>query len=176
MQTLHCLLGLCCVAVLATAGSGPATSLNSTDKTFLVAAAKTDMIEAHESQIAEGQAKRADVKDFAKTLVQESGDSYEHLTELAAKTGASIPKGIDAARVAAIQRLNHVKGDRFDQEFIKSEIAADRQAIALFKHEAADGYDADVKAYVAKTIPVLEKDLQLAGGVRQATEAQLIQQ
>ncbi len=55
-----------------------------------------------------------------------------------------------------------MKDQRFDRTFITDEIAAHRHAIAVFKHEAEHGQDADVKAYATKMIPVLEKHLHLA--------------
>ncbi len=69
--------------MLAVARIACAAPLNNADKQFMIAAARTDMIEAHEGQMAESQAKRADVKDFAKTLVQDHTQSYEQLTALA---------------------------------------------------------------------------------------------
>ena len=154
--------GVCCLAMLAVTGIAHAASLSNTDQRFMTMAAKADMTEAHEGQMAEHQGRRADVKGFARTLVQDHTESYEHITELAAKTGVSIPKGIDAGKIRAIQQLVHLKGVRFDRVFTKEEIAAHRQAIAAFKREAAQGQDADVKAYASQMIPVLEKQLHLA--------------
>lgn len=143
-------------------GIAQAASLSTADKQFLIMAAKADMTEAHEGQIAEDQASRTDVKELAKTLVQDHTDSYQQLTQLAAKTGVSIPKGIDTAKVQTIVRLVHLKGATFDRRFAEDEIAAHRRAIAVFKREAEHGQDADVKAYAAKMVPVLEKHLHLA--------------
>lgn len=154
--------GACYLTLLAAAGIAYAASSSNADRQFMTTAAKTDMTEAHEGQMAENQARRPDVKDFAKTLDQDHTESYEHLTELSAKTGVSIPKGINTGKDRTIQRLVHLKGDRFDRQFARDEIAAHRQAIAAFRHEAAHGQDADVKAYATKMIPVLEKHLHLA--------------
>jgi putative membrane protein len=162
MQIRNILSGACCLALLAAAGIAYAASLSKVDKQFMVMAAKTDMIEANEGQLAENQAARKDVKDFAKTLVQDHTESYQHLTKLAAKTGVSIPKGIDGTKDRTIQQLTHLKGDRFERQFTRDEIAAHRRAIATFKNEAAHGQDTEVKAYAAKMIPVLEKHLHLA--------------
>jgi putative membrane protein len=152
----------CCLALLAAGAAANAASLSNADRQFMIMAAKTDMTEAHEGQMAEEQGNHANVKDFAKTLVQDHTKSYEHLTELAAKTGVFIPKGINAAKDRSVEQLAHLKGERFDRQFTKDEIADHRQAIAAFKREAARGRDADVKAYAAKRIPVLEKHLHLA--------------
>ena len=154
--------GTCFLALLAAATIAHAASLSNADKAFMTMAAKADMTEAHEGQMAESQATRAEVKTFAKALVQDHTESYEHLTELAAKTGASIPKGINAGKDRTIRRLAHLKGDRFGHLFTRDEMAAHRRAIVAFRREAAHGEDANVKTYAAKMIPVLEKDLHLA--------------
>ena len=98
------------------------------------------MTEAHEGQMAEAKAWRADVETLAKTLVQDHTESYEHLTELAAKTGVTIPKGIDTAKDPIVKQLGRLKGASFDYQFAKDE----------------------VKAYASKMIPILSKDLHLA--------------
>jgi hypothetical protein len=59
-----------------------------------IRAAKTDMIEAHEGEMAENQAQRSAVRDFAKTLAEDHTDSYGQLSVLASKTGVSILKGV----------------------------------------------------------------------------------
>lgn len=87
MQIRTILSGACGLALLTAAGVANAASLSNADKQFMIMAAKTDMTEAHEGQMAGNQARRADVKDFAKTLVQDHTESYQHLTELAAKAG-----------------------------------------------------------------------------------------
>jgi putative membrane protein len=148
--------------LFAAAGSAHAASLSGVDRNFMVTAAKIDMTEANEGQLAQNVATRADVKDFAKSLVQDHTESYGHLSELASKRGVSIPRGIDSAKVPAIQQLSHLKGDRFDRRFAQEEVAANRQALAVFKREAARGKDSDVKDYATRTIPVLEKNLRLA--------------
>jgi putative membrane protein len=148
--------------ILLAAAQLAAAALSNTDKQFMITAARTDMIEAHEGQMAESQANRANVKDFGKLLVQDHTQSYEQLTALSSKAGVSIPKGIDAAKVPALEPLLRLKGDRFDREFTRDEIAAHRRALAAFKREAEHGQDADVKAYASSMIPTLEKHLQLA--------------
>lgn len=163
MHIRSILPGACCLGLVAATGIVHAAPVKSnSDKRFMALAARTDMTVAHEGLMAERQAKRPDVKNLADTLVHDQTDAYARLSALASKTGDSIPKGIDAAKVQAIQRLVHLKGDRFDRQFARDEIAAHRQAIAVFKNEAEHGSDAAVKAYASQMIPVLEKHIQLA--------------
>jgi putative membrane protein len=150
------------ITLLAVAGIATAAPRSNPDKQFLITAARTDMIEAHEGQMAENQANRADIKDFGKTLVQDHTQDYGQLTALASKTGVAIPKGIDAAKIPSLEPLIHANGASFDRAFTRDEIAAHRRALAAFKREAEHGRDPDVKAYASSMIPTLEKHLQLA--------------
>ena len=148
--------------VLLAASVAYAASLTNADKQFLITAARDDMTQAHEGQMAESQAARADVKSFAKTLVDDHTADYTQVSQLAAKVGVTVPTGINTSRNATIEQLGRLKGDRFDHQFTNDEIASHRQLLAAYQHEAKDGHDADVKAYAQKAIPVLEKHLQLA--------------
>lgn len=148
---------LLCSAAMATAGN-----LSSADKQFMMTAAKTNMIEAHEGQVSKDQATRDDIKSLAKTLDQDHTKAYEELSVLASKLGVDIPKGIDIAKNSSFERMVHLKGARFDQAYASEEVAAHRQALALFKREAEHGQDSDVRAYASKMIPVLEDHLHKA--------------
>ncbi len=160
MRTWKIMRGACCLAFFVAAAY--AATVSNADKQFIITAAKTDMTEAHEGQMAENQASRPDVKDFAKALVQDHTESYEHLSELASKIGVPIPKGINTGKDRTIQELVHLKGAGFDRAFEREEIAAHRRALELYKREAAQAQDPAVKAYATSTIPVLEKHLHLA--------------
>ena len=138
------------VTILAPALFG--ASLSKADKQFLNMAARTDMVEAHEGQMADTRASRAEVKDFAKTLVQDHSNSYGQIAELAAKANLSIPRGINVVRIRSIEQLESLKGVRFDRQFARDQIAAERRAIVVFKREAEHGDNADVKDYATKTV------------------------
>jgi putative membrane protein len=125
-------------------------------------AAKTDMTEAHEGQLSANQATRDDVKSFAQALVRDHTEAYTELSQLAQKDGVPIPTGIDSGKNREIVQLQHLKGARFDHEFISYEIADHQHALAAFKKEAAHGQDPDVKAYAAKMVPILENHLHQA--------------
>jgi len=151
----------CCVAIgLFCAPAMPRTKgLSAADRAFLRLAADADMTEAHVGQMAERQSSRDSVKDFGKTIAKDHTDSYQELTALARNTGAAIPKGIDVRKNGMIEQLTRLKGTRFDREFVQIEIRDQERAIAGFKREAAHGRDADLKAYAARMLPVLENRL-----------------
>jgi putative membrane protein len=125
-------------------------------------AAQANMTEAHIGQMAETQASESQVKDFGQKLINDHTDAYTQLTALAAKTGESIPTGIDVRKISTVEQLMKLKGKQFDHQFVQSEIRDHEKAIADFKREAQRGQDPDVKAYASKMIPILEGHLKQA--------------
>lgn len=161
MQNRTVLFGSALLALFAAAG--PAYSaMDNADKQFLMNAARIDMTEANEGQLAENKATKSDVKDFAKTLVSDHTQDYEHLTMLANKAGVKIPTGINTGKNQEIAQLDHMKGAGFDRQFTRDEVTDHRRALAEFKRESEHAKDPEVKAYATQMIPVLEKHLQLA--------------
>ncbi len=161
MQNRTILFGSALLALFAAVAPAHG-AMSAADKQFIVNAARIDMTEANEGQLAENRATQADVKDLAKTLVADHTQDYEHLTMLAAKDGVKIPTGINTAKVPMIVQLDHLKGASFDRQFTRDEIADHRRVVAEFKRESERAKDPDVKAYAANMLPTLQKHLQLA--------------
>jgi putative membrane protein len=155
LPRLGCVLVLS-LPVLAQTKTSPA------DRAFMQVAARANMTEAHIGQMAETQASASQVKDFGQTLIHDHTDAYTQLTALAAKTGESIPKGINVRKIPTVEQLMKLKGKRFDHQFVQAEIRDHEKAIADFKREAQHGQDPDVKAFASKMIPVLEGHLRQA--------------
>jgi putative membrane protein len=139
-----------------------AASVSKTDKEFVNTAATMDMTGANEGQMAQNKASRAEVKDFARMLVQDDSQQYGQLAELAAKNGVSVPKGINTGRIPTAKQLASLNGTRFDQQFARDQIAAEQRSLAIFKHEAHYGQNAELKAFANKMIPVIQTDLKRA--------------
>ena len=155
------IFGCICIASLA-GGAALAADLSKADKDFMIAAAKANMTEAHEGQMAESQGGADSVKTLGRTLEQDHTQAYQQLQALSQKNGVAIPTGIDTAKNPSIRQLEHLKGAAFDKAFAREEVATHREAIVEFKREAEHGTDPDVKAYATQTIPVLQKHLSMA--------------
>jgi putative membrane protein len=63
-------------------------------------------------------------------------------------------------QMAVKAKLDVLSGDTYDKSYIKSQIKAHRQAIALFKKEIASGQDPDAKAFATATLPTLRMHLK----------------
>jgi putative membrane protein len=150
---------LCCVALCsipAFAQKGPAMS----DQQFLDFAAQTDMVEAHIGQLAQTEASSQGVKDYAQMLATDHTGDYQQLQGLAAKANLNLASAVDPAHnKAMIAPYHQLKGAAFDHRYVQDMIAGHTKAIAIYKQEATNAQDPEVKAYAQETLPTLEKHL-----------------
>ncbi len=59
-------------------------------------------------------------------------------------------------------RLAKLSGDQFDKEYMRTQLKAHEQAIALFNRETNSGNDSELKAFAAKTLPTLQEHQRMA--------------
>lgn len=142
-----------------------------TDQQFVDFAAQTDMMEANLGQSAATQASAEAVKDYAQTLVTDHTNDYNQLSTVASKANLEVPKGLDAAHDKMIAPFQKLKGAAFDHRYIQEMIAGHTKAIQVFKKEASDAQNADLKAYATQALPTLQKHLDDAKGLASAKRA-----
>jgi putative membrane protein len=70
----------------------------------------------------------------------------------------------DASLVAKgrMKLLDAKSGADFDKAFAAGMVSDHKKAVEAFEKEASDGTDADVKAFVSKTLPTLKSHLSMA--------------
>src|SRR5580704_6438419 len=65
------------------------------------------------------------------------------------------------------ERMDNLKGARFEHAFLKMDVRDHKQALSEFKEARANlSGDPDVKVYIDQTIPVLETHLKMAESLR----------
>jgi len=155
-----CCSVLCCLPAFARSSHSSQSAAEAmTDQQFVDFAAQTDMLEAHLGQMAQDQADAQAVKDYAQMLITDHTSDYQKLGPLAAKMSLTVPKGLDAEHDKMIEPFEKPHGAAFDHLYIHTMIEGHTKAIAIYKKEAADAQNADLKEYAAETLPTLQKHL-----------------
>lgn len=139
------------------------------DNTFATKAAQGGMAEVKLGQLAEQHAASQDVKDFGKRMVDDHTKANDELKSIADKKGITLPTDIDAKDQATYDRLSKLNGAAFDRAYMRDMVADHRTDVNEFRRESEHGTDADLKAFAAKTLPILEEHLKLA----ESTEAKV---
>ena len=118
-------------------------------------AASSNMFEIRSSQMAQDRATDPALKDFAARMI---ADHEKAGTDLKAAAGdIPVPAEPSAEHADMIGLLEDAEGTEFDNLYKTMQVRAHAEAVALFQGFAEGGDDADLKAFAAATLPVLEE-------------------
>lgn len=126
---------------------------------FVNAAAASDMFEIESGKLAQSKGKSAEVKDFGAMMVRDHTKSTADL-KVAATTADVTPAPEMTAKQQSDLTALQGAGDNFDTLYKQQQLAAHEQALALLQGQASNGTAASLKAFAAKTAPVVQKHLE----------------
>lgn len=134
-------------------------ALNAADSTFVMKAAVGGMVEVAGGNTAQANAANARVKAYGAMMVADHGKANAELMTLASSKGITLPAALPADKQKHIDEMGKMKGKAFDSHYATMMISDHKKVIADFEKEASSGTDPDVKAWAAKTLPVLKTHL-----------------
>lgn len=113
-------------------------------------------------ELAATNAKTEAVRKLAKTMIDDHKKTKELLTAAAKTTSQTIPTKLDAEHQKCIDTLKGLKDEAFDKAFLAETIKGHEKAIVEFKQAKEQTKDEAVKDFVASTLPIFEKHLDIA--------------
>ena len=136
------------------------------DRQFIIDAAQGGMAEVSLGQMASQRATNGAVKQYAQRMVQEHTQANKELLRLAAQKGVTPPRDMGPKYRAAMDRLMQLPRASFDQAYIsEAGINGHLESLAVYQRQAQLGQDPDLKAFAAKTLPIVQNHLQVAGNL-----------
>jgi putative membrane protein len=129
---------------------------------FMVKAASGGMLEVELGRMALQKASSPKVKQFAQQMIDDHTKANEELKALAAKKNITLPTTPGDEAQEHINDLAKYSGAEFDKEYLELMHKDHQEDLDLFKEAAEEAEDADVKAFAAKTLPVLQNHHQMA--------------
>lgn len=124
------------------------------DVSFVKKATENGRKEVAAARDALPQLKNPELKRIAEMLVNDHGSSNEKLARIADTKGWPVP----APQPAAAPPTGATSGD-FDARWTADMIAGHERSIALYRAQAQDGQDADLRNYARDTLPTIEHHL-----------------
>ena len=102
--------------------------------------------------------------DADHSTVRGDADKDNDKTQVREKdaTAAAKAKGEEAAARAHLKKLGELSGTEFDREFVSMAMKDHRQDISEFEKASEKCEDAELKAWIQKTLPTLRAHLQTA--------------
>jgi putative membrane protein len=137
--------------------------LSSADRKFAMMAAMGGMAEVEMARVALTKASSDAVKQYAQKMIDDHTTANAELMQIASAKGITLPAAPDAKHRAMMAKMERLSGAEFDRQYISMAGHKDHQKMEkLFRDESMRGRDADLKAFAAKTLPVVRQHLQMA--------------
>lgn len=130
------------------------------DSRFYTAAAEGGMGEVELARLAQEKSSDSKVKDFAAMMIKDHSTANEELQTLASGKSIKLPSGVGVRVDATRLKLEALSGATFDKSYIKNQVKAHRETIALLKKEISSGHDADAQAFARKILPIVQGHLK----------------
>lgn len=138
------------------------------DKDFVKEAAGGGLMEVELGRYAQQNARNPRVKQFGAMMVRDHSKANEELKGLASRKNVDLSDALDNSHQNKLSDLKQKTGSDFDEAYIKEMVDDHEKDVDKFKKQAEDGEDQDLKAFAAKTLPVLLMHQDSAKSIRDA--------
>lgn len=149
------------------------SKIDKDDREFMEKAAQLGLAEVEASQLAASKASSQQVRNFAKQMVEDHTKANRELQQIASKKGVKLPTATDDDHQDKLKELKKLSGAKFDEAYMANAGVKDHdRTIDLYEDAQKDVKDPELKAFIARTLPVLKQHHQMAKTVHAAVEKQ----
>jgi putative membrane protein len=154
------------VALAGTLGGHEAaaqTAIPPTAADFVLGAAQSDQYEIRAAQVALAQSHNPRIKAFAARMIEDHTRMTDALRQAATASGlAPPPAAMSSDQAALLAALQSLRGAPFDQAYIRQQLLAHNQALAVEQSYAAAGTDTTLRKAAQSSIPMIQQHLTTA--------------
>jgi putative membrane protein len=151
---------------LALAPSAAAASDFPDDHSFIVNATQSNLAEIATSRLALRESESAPVRAYARRMIADHTKAQAELTRLARAWDTTVPRRPSPQQRQEAARLEALEGDAFDRTYLRRQVVAHRKALGLMLLEVDGGRVAALRAFAARTAPVVRMHLAMAKEIR----------
>jgi putative membrane protein len=148
-------------STMESSGINSVLNLSPSSQDFLNEAAASDQFEIESAQLAQTKGDASD-KTFAQHILSDHQKSYSQLKDI----DPNAPNALDSSKKKTLDELGRLNGTDFSKQFRRDQINAHKEAISLFRRYSERGDNEQLKSFAAKSLPELERHLQMADALR----------
>jgi putative membrane protein len=134
--------------------------LAAADATFVKKAADGGLAEVAMAKLAQEKAASDEVKAYAAKLEKDHTQANTDLKQIASQKNVTLPDAPSKMHQAKHDRLAKLSGAAFDKAYVAAMVEDHEKNVREFSRVSTSAADAEVKAFAAKTLPVLKDHLQ----------------
>jgi putative membrane protein len=140
----------------------PSGTVSAADRSFAETAARMGMAEVQLATNVSNRAQTQEVRSFAQQMITDHNRANQELTKLGAQKGIDPPADLEPKHKELDTKLAGLAGPELDRAYMQAMVDDHAAAVAAFESAAAQVTDADLKAWAAKTLPVLHEHHRMA--------------
>lgn len=129
------------------------------DAKFAVDACNGGMTEVELSKLASAKAVKPEVKKFADMMIMDHTAAGEQLKAIAKAKNITLPDSVNADSKKAIEDLSKKSASDFDKAYVDKMVSDHKSTVDMFESASKNLKDADLKAFVDKTLPTIKGHL-----------------
>ena len=137
------------------------------DAEFVKKAASSGLHEVELGRIAQRNAQSAEVKKFGQMMEKDHSKANEELKQVAQTAGLQVPAMMMPKHQKEVEKFMNLKGGDFDREYMSHMVSSHEKGKAMFQQASTQAQNGAIKAFAAKTLPVIEHHLQHANQIKQ---------
>ncbi len=149
-------------ATTGTTASGGATSgtLSRADRKIIMDLAQANMSEIETGRLAQSKSQNEQVKNYAQQMIDDHTKALSEVQQLAQARNITVPTQLDRTNKAKLNRLGGLNGEAFDRAYMARAAVADhKKTHDMLQQAQSRAKDAEVKALVARTLPIVDQHL-----------------
>ena len=147
----------------ATSSSSANSPTSNPDQDFVTKAAQGNNAEIALGKMVAAKTKDPNVKQFAQMMVKDHTTALDQLQELAQSKNLNLNDNNLPDDAKELQtKLSSDTGKQLDKDYMNGMVEDHQKDVQEFTDESQNAKDPDVKQWVSKTLPVLQKHLQKA--------------
>jgi len=147
------------------------TAAASEDVKFIEKAASGGLHEVQLGQLASQRATDPEVKKFGEMMVTDHGKVNKELMAVAQQMGVKVSTQQNAEHQAEYNKFTTMKGQAFDQMYIKHMVDDHKKDVEEFKKASETAKDSRLRTFAGKTLPVVREHLTKAEQIASRTKA-----
>jgi len=129
------------------------------DAKFATDAANGGLAEVALGKLAQTKATNPKVKSFADMMVTDHSKANDELAAIAKAKNITLPAAPDADHQKKLDDLSKLSGKDFDKAYVDAMVDGHKKTLDLMNMAAKDCKDSELKAFAAKTAPVVQTHL-----------------
>jgi len=133
---------------------------------FATKAGAGSLMEIQLGELSQVSAENKRVRDFGAMVLKDHKEASESLNAIATAKHIIIPSTLPVKIQGHVNQMKNLKGAEFDKHYIDMMVKDHKEDIKLFEEASKNAKDAEIKAFAAKTLPVLKKHLDSATAIK----------